>query len=376
MPHLQYAMTTKTTAFHQIHIDAGAKMVPFAGYDMPVNYTSITEEHLGVRNQAGLFDVSHMGQFIVKGKQAIDLVQKVSSNDASTLSPGQAQYSCLPNADGGVVDDLIVYRLYEDMCSEGEQAYMLVVNASNIDKDWAWIEKANTFDTKMINISDQTSLLALQGPKAIEILKTLTDVAVADIPYYEFNKGQVGGIDNVLISATGYTGSGGVELYFDQAHSQAMWNAIIEAGKPHGLVLAGLGCRDTLRLEKGYALYGHELDDETSPIAARLGWIVKSDKSDDFFSKDTFAAEKTDGTAAKLIGFKMDDRRIPRQGYEVCDMNEEVIGRVTSGTMSPSLDQAIGIGYAKRGFTKVGSSILIKIRKKFYPAKIVKLPFV
>lgn len=368
--------TTLRTAFYDLHVAAGAKMVPFAGFDMPVSYTSITEEHLAVRNAAGLFDVSHMGQFIVRGKQATDLVQKVTSNDASSLSPGQAQYSCFPNKTGGVVDDLIVYRLFDDQCSEGEQAYMLVVNASNIDKDWAWVSDANTFDTKMINISEQTSLLALQGPKAIEILSQLTDVKVGDIPFYEFMKGTVAGIDNVVISATGYTGAGGVELYFDKQYSESMWNQILEVGKPHGLLLAGLGSRDTLRLEKAYALYGHELDDETSPIDARLGWIVKTDKQDDFFSKSIFANEKAEGTARKLIGFSMDDRRIPRQGYEICNTDEAIIGRVTSGTMSPSLDQAIGVGYADRGNTRVGTSILIKIRKKYYPAKIVKMPFV
>ena len=366
---------TKRTAFYDIHVEAGAKMVPFAGYEMPVVYTSIGEEHLGVRNAAGLFDVSHMGQFIVRGKEAYDLVQKVSSNDASKLSPGEAQYSCLPNADGGVVDDLIVYRLFDDQCSEGEQAYMLVVNASNIDKDWDWITEANTFDTKMINISDKTSLLALQGPKALEILKTLTDVNADEIAFYNFTIGTVAGIDNVLISATGYTGAGGVELYFDESKSAEMWDALIEAGKSSGLVLAGLGARDTLRLEKGYCLYGHELDDQTSPISAGLSWIVKTKKEEDFFSKSTFASERKSGTDRRLVGFRMDDRRIPRQGYELCDTDDNVIGIVTSGTMSPSLDVPIGLGYIDVKHKAVGTEIQLKIRKKFYPAEIVKLPF-
>lgn len=366
---------TKRTAFYDIHVEAGAKMVPFAGYEMPVIYTSIGEEHLAVRNAVGLFDVSHMGQFIVRGKQAYDLVQKVSSNDASKLSPGEAQYSCLPNADGGVVDDLIVYRLFDDTCSEGEQAYMLVVNASNIDKDWKWISDANNFDTQLINISDKTSLLALQGPKALDVLKTLTDVNVDEISFYNFDKGTVAGIDNVIISATGYTGAGGVELYFEESKSAEMWNALITAGKSSGLVLAGLGARDTLRLEKAYCLYGHELDDKTSPISAGLGWIVKTKKEEDFFSKAAFANERKSGTPRKLVGFRMDDRRIPRQGYELCDTDENIIGRVTSGTMSPSLDVPIGLGYIDVAHKEVGTEILLKIRKKYYPAKIVKLPF-
>jgi len=367
---------TKRTKFYDIHVEAGAKMVPFAGYDMPVVYTSIGEEHLGVRNAVGLFDVSHMGQFIVRGKEAYDLVQKVSSNDASKLSPGKAQYSCLPNDKGGVVDDLIVYRLFDDQCSDGEQAYMLVVNASNIEKDWKWISKANTFDTELIDISDKTSLLALQGPKALKIMKTLTQVNVDDIPFYNFKKGTVAGIENVLISATGYTGEGGVELYFDESRSDQMWEALSKAGESEGLVLAGLGARDTLRLEKAYCLYGHELDDVTSPIAAGLGWIVKTKKVDDFYSKSIFASEREEGTPRKLVGIIMDDRRIPRQGYELCDMSENVIGTITSGTMSPSLDVPIGLGYIDTAHKSVGSSILLKIRKKYYPAKIVKLPFV
>ncbi len=366
---------TKRTAFYDIHVKAGAKIVPFAGYDMPVVYTSISEEHLGVRQAVGLFDVSHMGQFIVRGKQAYDLVQQVSSNDASKLSPGEAQYSCLPNADGGVIDDLIVYRLFDDQCSAGEQAYMLVVNASNIDKDWKWISEANTYDTQLINISDKTSLLALQGPKALDVLRTLTDVNVDEIAFYNFAKGTVAGIDNVLISATGYTGAGGVELYFDESRSAEMWDALLVAGKPEGLVLAGLGARDTLRLEKAYCLYGHELDDETSPISAGLGWIVKTKKEEQFYSKSIFVDQRKSGTPRRLVGFRMDDRRIPRQGYELCDTDQNIIGRVTSGTMSPSLDVPIGLGYIDVKHKEVGTEILLKIRSKYYPAKVVKMPF-
>lgn len=366
---------TKQTAFYNIHVGLGAKMVPFAGYDMPVSYTSISEEHLTVRSKAGLFDVSHMGQFIVRGKQALDLVQKVSSNDASTLNPGEAQYSCLPNDNGGVVDDLIVYRLFDDQCSEGEMAFMLVVNASNIEKDWNWISKANSFDTKMIDISDKTSLLALQGPKALEILQELTDVELDKISFYHFTKGTVAGIENVVISATGYTGAGGFELYFDESKSESMWNSIMKTGSNHDILPAGLGCRDTLRLEKAYCLYGHELDDDTSPLEARLGWITKTKKEADFFSKDILVAEKKAGSKKKLVGFKMEERRIPRQGYLILDKDENEIGVVTSGTMSPSLEEPIGLGYVKSEYA-TDEDFFIAIRNKKYPAKQVKLPFV
>ncbi len=366
---------TKQTAFYDIHVALGAKIVPFAGYDMPVSYTSITEEHLAVRSKAGLFDVSHMGQFIVKGKEALDLVQLVTSNDASTLNPGEAQYSCLPNQTGGVIDDLIVYRLFNDQCSEGEMAFMLVVNASNIEKDWAWIAKANTFDTALINISTKTSLLALQGPQATAILQSLTEVVLDDIAFYHFTKGKVAGIDNVLISATGYTGAGGFELYFDESQSEVMWHAIMDAGKTSGLLPAGLGCRDTLRLEKAYCLYGHELDEDTSPLEARLGWITKTKKAADFFSKDLLIAEKKAGSTKKLIGFKMEERRIPRQGYIILDMDDNEVGIVTSGTMSPTLEEPIGLGYVKAEHAK-DERFKIAIRKKTYPAVQVKLPFV
>lgn len=367
----------KKTAFNEIHRAAGAKMVSFAGYDMPVVYTTINEEHIAVRERAGLFDVSHMGQFIVKGRQAYDLVQKISTNDASVLKPGDAQYSCLPNADGGVIDDLIVYRLFEDQCSDGEQAYMLVVNAANIEKDWEWINAANTFDTRLINISEQTSLLALQGPKATEILTKLTETNLEEIEYYTFRKGTVAGVDNVIISATGYTGSGGFELYFDIAQSEAIWNAIIEAGAEYDMALAGLGSRDTLRLEKGYCLYGHELDMDTSPIEAGLGWIVKTKKEEDFFSKTIFKQQrKKGGKVQKLIAFTLEDRRIPRQGYPIVTELGEEVGRVTSGTMSPCLEKPIGMGFVKTDILDAGKTLCVQMRKKQQPLTLVKLPFV
>jgi aminomethyltransferase len=368
-------MDNKKTALYNTHVEAGAKMVPFAGYEMPVVYTNISEEHLAVRNQAGLFDVSHMGQFIIRGKEAYDLVQQVSSNDAAVLAPGDVQYSCLPNASGGVVDDLLVYRLFDDQCSEGEQAYMLVVNASNIEKDWEWISAANVYDAKMIDISSKTSLLALQGPNATAILKKLTDEPVESIEYYHFKKGTVAGISNVLISATGYTGAGGYELYFDEGQSEVLWHALLKAGAEHGLIPAGLGARDTLRLEKAFCLYGHELDDNTSPIAAGLSWIVKTKKVEEFFSKSIFAAERKQGTERKLIGFKMEDRRIPRQGYAICDEEGHEIGHVTSGTMSPSLEEPIGVGYINADKVKLGGKIFVGIRDKKYQATQVKLPF-
>ncbi len=363
------------TPFYDIHNALGAKMVPFAGFEMPVSYTSITDEHLAVRKTAGLFDVSHMGQFIVKGKEALDLVQKVTSNNAAKLNPGEAQYSCFPNANGGVIDDLIVYRLFNDQCAEGEQAFMLVVNASNIEKDWNWINAANNYDTRLIDISKQTSLLALQGPKASEVLQHLTDTDLGSIPFYHFTKGSVADCDNVLISATGYTGAGGFELYFDSSHSQKIWSAIMKQGESYGLKAAGLGARDTLRLEKGYCLYGHELGDDISPIEAGLGWIVKTKKGSDFFSKAIFQQQRTEGVKKKLIGFKMFERRIPRQGYTILNMDDKVIGEVTSGTMSPSLEEPIGMGYIEA--TKLSiDKIKIGIRKKSYEAQIVKLPFV
>ncbi len=365
----------KNTALTSIHEALGAKMMSFGGYKMPLQYSSITEEHEAVRERLGLFDVSHMGEFIVRGKEALDFVQKITSNDASKLSPGQAQYSCLPNDRGGVIDDLLVYRLFEDQCSEGEQAFMLVVNASNIQKDWDWISSANTFDTQLIDISEKSSLLALQGPKAIDVLRSLVDFNLDDLAYYTFTKGKVGNIDNVLISNTGYTGSGGYELYFDNEHAEYLWNKLMEAGADYGIKPAGLGARDTLRLEMGFCLYGHEINDETSPIAAGLGWITKTKKEADFFSKSLFIKDRKEGTKRKLTGFIVNDRRVPRQGYELFNQEDEVIGLVTSGTMSPSLDVPIGMAYIDKQYIKEGAEIFLGIRKKRCSCTIKKVPF-
>lgn len=363
------------TPLTQKHIDLGAKMADFAGYNMPIVYSSITEEHQAVRNDAGIFDVSHMGEFIVKGKQAFDLVQKVTSNDVSKLEIGEAQYSCLPNLEGGIVDDLLVYRLAEDMCNEGEQAYMLVVNASNIEKDWNWISGFNTFEAKMSNISERTGLIALQGPKAVEILKTLTPVAVENIAYYTFMKGEVAGIPNVLISATGYTGSGGFELYVANENTAALWDALVEAGKAYNLKPCGLGARDTLRLEMGFCLYGNDIDDTTSPLEAGLGWITKIKKSPEFNGKNWLEAQKANGLQRKLVAFTMEDRRVPRHGYLIYSTNENEIGVVTSGTQSPSLDIPIGLGYVPVGLSAPGSKILVQAGKKLLEATVCTLPF-
>lgn len=366
-----------TTPLTETHIALGAKMAGFAGYNMPISYDSIIAEHNAVRNAVGLFDVSHMGEFIVRGKQALDLIQSVISNDASTLAIGQAMYACMPNDDGGIVDDLLIYRLSEDQCSEGEQSYMLVVNASNIDKDWAWIESKNSFDTKMINISGSTALLALQGPKAINVLKTLTSINLDVIEYYHFDRGQVAGIDNVIISATGYTGSGGFELYLDNANALALWDALMKAGAAEGITPCGLGARDTLRLEKGYCLYGNDIDDTTSPLEAGLGWVTKLNKASDFSSKAIFKAQKASGLLRKLVGFTLEDKRVPRHGYELFDASgENNIGVVTSGTSSPTLDKPIGMGYVVVEQAVIGNKIMISFGKKMLTATIVKMPFV
>ncbi len=365
----------KQTALTAIHESLGAKMMSFGGYNMPLQYSSITEEHNCVRNNAGLFDVSHMGEFIVRGKEALALVQKISSNDASKLLPGDAQYSCLPNENGGVVDDLIVYRLFEDQCSEGEQAFMLVVNASNIEKDWEWINQSNTFDTKVIDISKQSSLLALQGPKALDILKELVDFPLEELKYYTFKKGTVGEVKNVLISNTGYTGSGGYELYFDNKDAEYIWKLLMDNGKSYGICPAGLGARDTLRLEMGYCLYGHELSDDISPISAGLSWIVKTKKEASFYSKETYKAQRKEGTEKRLVGFVVNDRRVPRQGYTICNMQKQAIGEVTSGTMSPSLEVPIGLAFVEKAYKTEGTSLLLEIRGKHYPITITKPPF-
>lgn len=358
----------KETPLTQEHIKLGARMMPFAGYNMPVSYAGISDEHENVRKHVGLFDVSHMGQFFLTGDKALDLIQYVTSNDASKLAVGQAQYSCLPNDKGGIVDDLLIYKL-------GDAEYMLVVNASNIEKDLNWIQASNSFGVTIEDRSDSMALLALQGPKASEVLAKITDIKVDQIPYYYFGVGQVAGIDNVIVSATGYTGSGGYELYLDNKDAVRVWNLLLEEGKDEKIMPIGLGARDTLRLEMGYCLYGNDIDDTTSPISAGLGWITKTKKSADFHSKATFAAERKEGTNQKLIGFKVDDRRVPRNGYAIVDEDGNPIGKVTSGTMSPSLDIPVGMGYVDKPFSKSGTVIGIQIRNKILKAEVCKLPF-
>ena len=358
------------------HEALGAKMADFAGYNMPIVYSTIGDEHDAVRQRVGMFDVSHMGEFVVRGKEAMQFIQSVTSNDVSVLEIGDAQYSCLPNDTGGIVDDLLVYRLPEDQCSEGERAYMLVVNASNIAKDWDWLTSKNTYAAKMINISDQTGLLAVQGPEAVALLQTLTDVDLSTIAYYHFTKGQVAGIENVLISATGYTGSGGFELYVASDQVAALWDQVMEAGKGHDIRPCGLGARDTLRLEMGYCLYGNDIDDTTSPLEAGLGWITKLKVDADFCSKDIFIKQKEEGLQRRLVGLTVEGRRVPRAGYPICSEAEEDIGIVTSGTQSPTLDAPIAMGYVPAELRKAGSRIKVKIGKKCVDATVVKLPFV
>ncbi len=359
----------KNTPFTQKHIALGARMAEFAGYNMPISYTGINDEHAAVRKNAGVFDVSHMGEFILKGEQALDLIQRVTSNDAAKLKAGQAQYSCLPNEEGGIVDDLLVY------CIEENKVYMLVVNASNIEKDWNWIKKHDKHHVEMHNISDKTCLLAIQGPNATKILQPLTDMDILNLKYYTFVKGKFAGVDNVLISATGYTGAGGVEIYFEDKNGDAdkIWDAIFTAGTPQGLKPVGLGARDTLRLEMGFCLYGNDIDDTTSPLEAGLGWITKFTK--DFISKEIFAKQKAEGVQRKLIGFEMIEKGIPRHGYEIKDYSGALIGHVTSGTQSPSLGKAIGMGYVITSCAAIGSEIFIKVRDKLLQAKVSKIPF-
>jgi len=356
----------KNTALTDKHISLGAKMVPFAGYNMPVQYEGINAEHGTVRNAVGVFDVSHMGEFILKGDNALDLIQRVTSNDASKLVDGKVQYSCLPNETGGIVDDLLVYRI-------DEKTYMLVVNASNIEKDWNWISRFNTEGVDMKDISDRTSLLAIQGPKAADALQSLTEVDLASMEYYSFKKGKFAGVDNVLISATGYTGAGGFEIYFDADHSVQIWDAIFEAGAEFGIKPIGLGARDTLRLEKGFCLYGNDIDDTTSPLEAGLGWITKFTK--DFTNSAALKEQKEKGVERKMVGFEMVERGIPRHDYPIVDAEGNVIGKVTSGTQSPSLQKAIGLGYVNTDLATLGSEIFITIRNAAVKAKIVKYPF-
>ncbi len=359
----------KKTPFTHKHQALNAKLAEFAGYEMPISYSGIIEEHQAVRNNAGIFDVSHMGEFILKGEGALDLIQRVTTNDASKLTAGKAQYSCLPNETGGIVDDLLVY------CIEENKVYMLVVNASNIEKDWNWISRFNTGKVEMHNVSDKTCLLAIQGPNATKILQPLTEMDILNLKYYTFVKGKFAGIDNVLVSATGYTGSGGVEIYFEDKDGAAdkIWDKIMEVGIPQGLKPIGLAARDTLRLEMGYCLYGNDIDDGTSPLEAGLGWITKFNK--DFVAKNIILAQKEKGAAKKLVGFEMIEKGIPRHGYEIKDFSGDPIGNVTSGTQAPSLGKAVGLGYVRTSFANLDNSIYIRVRDKLLQARIVKVPF-
>jgi aminomethyltransferase len=359
----------ESTPFTRFHLALGAKMAEFAGYNMPISYSGINDEHQAVRTNAGVFDVSHMGEFIVKGEHALDLIQRVTTNDAAKLTAGKAQYSALTNETGGIVDDLIVY------CLEENKAYMLVVNAANIEKDWNWISAHNTRGAELHNISAKTALLAIQGPNANRIMQPLTDIDILNLKYYTFAKGRFAGVDNVLISATGYTGAGGIEIYFEDKGDAAatIWNRIFETGSPQGLKPIGLGARDTLRLEMGYCLYGNDIDDRTTPLEAGLGWITKFTK--DFTARPILERQKAEGPALKLVGFEMIDRGIPRHDYAIMDLSGAPIGRVTSGTQSPSLGKAIGMGYVSPMFASIDSKIGVKVRDKLLQAKVVKFPF-
>lgn len=363
----------KNTPFTDKHIELGAKMAPFAGYNMPISYSGINDEHATVRNNAGVFDVSHMGEFILKGPDALDLIQRVTSNNAAKLdAAGKAQYSCLPNDNGGIVDDLLVY------CIEPNNVYMLVVNASNIEKDWNWISKHNTNNVEMHNISDKTGLLAVQGPKAVEYMQELTEMDLTNLKYYTFVKGTFAGIENVIVSATGYTGSGGVEIYFEDKDGAGskIWDEVFRVGGPNGMKPIGLGARDTLRLEMGFCLYGNDIDDTTSPLEAGLGWITKLKKGSDFTAKEILENQKAEGVTRKLVGFQMIEKGIPRHDYKIHNNEGEEIGYVTSGTQSPTLGKAIGMGYVKKEFAQPGNDINIIIRDKPVVAKVVPIPFV
>ena len=356
----------KNTALSHIHESLGAKMVPFAGYNMPVQYEGVNAEHEIVRTGVGVFDVSHMGEFFLKGKNALALIQKVTSNDASKLVDGKAQYSCLPNNEGGIVDDLIIYKIEDNH-------YMIVVNASNIQKDWNWISKHNDLGVEMQDLSESYSLLAIQGPKAAEAMQSLTSIDLINMPYYTFQIGEFAGVNNVTVSATGYTGSGGFEIYFKNKDAETIWNNIFKAGADFGIKPIGLAARDTLRLEMGFCLYGNDINDTTSPLEAGLGWITKFDK--EFTNSENLKKQKEAGVARKLVAFELTERGIPRHDYEIVDANGNVIGIVTSGTMSPSLGKAIGLGYVPTALSAVDSEIFIRIRNKDIAAKIVKLPF-
>jgi aminomethyltransferase len=359
----------KTTPFTDKHIALNARMHEFAGYNMPIEYTGIIDEHHTVRSGVGVFDVSHMGEFWVKGSKALEFLQKVSSNNVADLTIGKAQYTYFPNADGGIVDDFLIYK-YE------EEKYMLVVNAANIEKDWNWCVANNTVGVELENASDRTAQLAIQGPKALEVLQKLTSVDLKSIPYYNFTTGELAGVKEVIISNTGYTGAGGFELYFYPEFGEQIWNAVFEAGQEEGIKACGLGCRDTLRLEMGFCLYGNDIDDNTSPIAAGLGWITKFVDGKDFISRDKIEADKSNGTAEKLVGFKLAEKGIARHGYEIVNEKGKPIGRVTSGSISPCLKEGIGLGYVAKDYAKTGSEIFIKVRNKNLKANVVKLPFV
>ena len=356
----------KQVPLNDVHVALGAKMVPFAGYNMPVQYEGVNIEHDTVRNGVGVFDVSHMGLFKISGENALDLIQKVTSNDASVLVNGKAQYSYLPNDKGGIVDDIITYKV-------ADNDYYMVVNASNIDKDFEWIASHNSMNATFENLSDAYCLLAIQGPKANEAMQAITNVDLANLKFYSFETGTFAGKENVIVSATGYTGSGGIEIYAKNEDIVDIWNAVLEAGKAYGIKPIGLAARDTLRLEMGYCLYGNEINDTTSPIAAGLGWVTKFTK--DFVNADAIKADKENGMATKLIGFELIDRGIPRHDYEIVDAEGNVIGHVTSGTQSPSLNKGIGMGYVNKEFAKEGSEIYIRIRKNDVKAQVVKTPF-
>ncbi len=356
----------RNTALSHKHIELGAKMVPFAGYNMPVQYEGVNAEHLTVRNGVGVFDVSHMGEFILRGSNALALIQKFSSNDASVLFDGKVQYTCMPNGKGGIVDDLLIYRV-------SENEYFLVVNASNIEKDWAWISSLNDLGVEMENVSDAYSLLAVQGPKAALALQELTDIALSDMVYYTFKHGNFAGVENVLISATGYTGSGGFEIYVKNEDAEKVWAALFRAGAAFGIKPIGLAARDTLRLEMGFCLYGNDIDDSTSPLEAGLSWITKFTK--DFTDSEFLLNQKKSGLKRKLVAFEMIDRGIPRHDYLIKDSLNNIIGKVTSGTMSPSRQIAIGMGYVSTEFSIVGTEIFIEVREKSIKAKVVALPF-
>src|SRR5882724_7822473 len=359
-------MELKFVPLNAVHEKLGAKMVPFAGYNMPVRYSSDIEEHMTVRNGVGVFDVSHMGEFTVKGPNALDLIERVTSNDASKLIDGQAQYSCLPNETGGIVDDLIVYKIKDN-------DYLLVVNASNIEKDWNWISKFNTKGAEMKNISDDICLFAVQGPKAVGVLQKLTKTDLSTIKYYHFAIGEFAGVKEVIMSNTGYTGAGGFEIYVNKDSAEKAWNAIFEAGKNENIKPIGLGARDTLRLEMGFCLYGNDIDDTTSPLEGGLGWITKFTK--EFTNSASLKAQKEAGVKRKLVGFKMIDKGIPRHDYPIKDAAGNVIGKVTSGTQSPMLSIGIGLGYVTTAFASTGSGIYIKVRDKLLEAKVAKIPF-